>query len=115
MFASAVDLRLQSSSWQNEFDLVAQRPFLFLRGCGKCGQLWQFDLIDKYQTCLAIKIDTNVDWPTFDDKPVRLEYLIRSRGGVSDEECVMQGCKDFALYTLAYCPAHAFEYAGLRE
>jgi len=48
MLASVVDIRRQFSSWQNEFEPVGQRPFLFLRRCGKCGQLWQFDLIDKY-------------------------------------------------------------------
>jgi hypothetical protein len=112
---TAVDITQPAFSWLTEIEVVAQKPFLSLRRCNRCGQKWQVDLVDKYQTCLAIKVDTSVEWDSFDDKPQRVEYLVNSRGGISDEKCVIQDCKNLALRSLAYCPIHAFDYAGLRE
>lgn len=112
---SAVDIGKGTFSWPDGFVQLAEKPFLTLRQCRSCGQLWQFDLIDKLQTCLAIKVETVSNWGFFEDKRFRIEHLVRSRGGLSAETCVMQNCPNRALRTLAYCPDHAYEYAGLRE
>ncbi len=82
--------------------------------CRVCGQYWQLDEWDKYQTICAIKVDAPDDWKNYDDKPDRIQLLINSRNGLSEEECVMAGCKNKALKSLAYCPKHAYEI-GLRE
>ena len=89
--------------------------WLKLYNCSVCGQYWQVDLIDRLQVNCAIKIDNPAEWQNFDDKPLRLQYLIDSRGGLSEEECVMAGCKNKALNSLAYCPKHAYENVGVRE
>jgi hypothetical protein len=82
--------------------------------CSVCGQFWQLDEWDKYQTICAIKINDPANWQTFDDEPDRVQLLINSRGGLSDKECVKANCRDTALKSLAYCPKHAYEI-GLRE
>ena len=83
--------------------------------CGVDGCYWQVDVIDRLQTNCAIRIDDVSGWRTFDDKPVRLQYLIEARGGLTQDECIMAGCKNKTLKTLAYCPTHAYETVGLRE
>jgi hypothetical protein len=82
--------------------------------CRACGQYWQLDEWDKYQTLCAIKISDPANWQTYDDQPDRARLLIESRGGLSEEECVMARCQNKALKSLAYCPAHAYEI-GIRE
>ena len=89
--------------------------WLRLYKCSVCGQHWQVDLIDRLQVNCAIRIDNPTEWRDFDDKPVRVQYLIDSRGGLSTEECLMARCKNKALQSLAYCPKHAYEDVGLRE
>ena len=112
---STVDLEKEHSSWSREFVQIAEKPFLTLQECRLCGQLWQFDQIDKLQTSIAIKVGPSADWESFSDEPFRKEHLARSRGGLSAEMCVLKGCTNRALRTLAYCLDHAYEYAGLRE
>ncbi len=99
----------------NHLELVDNTEWLTFQRCVDCGQTWQLDNIDRLQVNLAIKFDSNVDWRVFDDKPLRFKYLIDARGGLSGDTCVMEGCENLALKSLAYCPAHAFDYVGMRE
>ena len=101
----------------NHIELVDRKDggWLKLYECSICGRYWQVDVIDRLQTNCAIRIDDRADWQSFDDKPMRVQYLINSRGGLSDEECIMAGCKNKALTSLSYCPKHAYEDVGLRE
>lgn len=82
--------------------------------CRECGQYWQLDKWDKLQTICAIKIDFPDNWQNYNDEPVRLELLMKSRGGLSEEECIKKNCKNKALKTLAYCLEHSYRI-GLRE
>jgi len=98
-------------------ELVGRKPenWVELYECSICGQHWQIDLIDKLQVNCAIKIDNPGNWTDFDDNPIRFQYLIDSRGGLSENNCLMADCKNKALNSLAFCPKHAFEKLGLRE
>ncbi len=98
-----VELTEQKGSW------------LKLYKCLRCGQHWQIDAIDKLQVNCAIKINNPKEWKSFDDKPIRVQYLIDSRGGLSEEQCLMQDCKNKTLISLAYCPKHAYETLGIRQ
>ena len=111
----AIKIERVSSSWLRQLKLVDHKPWLTLRRCPDCGQLWQLDVIDRLQTNLGIKIASTSGWKNYDDTAIRLQFLVNSRGGLSDEICIMQGCKNNALLTLAYCPGHAYFYVGLRE
>lgn len=77
--------------------------------CQICGQYWQLDKWDKLQTICAIKIDVSDDWQSYDDKPDRIQLLIDSYSGLSDEECIKANCQNEALKSLACCPKHAYE------
>ena len=96
-------------------ELIDQTVWLTLQQCLNCKQLWQLDNIDRLQVNLAIKLNSDVNWRDFDDRPERLGHLISSRGGVSKEHCVMEGCNQHALKSLAHCPKHAFDHLGLRD
>ena len=110
-----INLESSEARFADDLSTVNKKTWLTLAKCGACGQLWQLDLIDKLQTNLAIKVPTDIDWASFDDKPLRTNHLIRSRGGISDKPCIVQACQNLAINSLAYCPHHAFDYADLRE
>jgi hypothetical protein len=105
------------SRLMTHLEIIDQKDggWLKLFKCSVCNQHWQVDLIDRLQVNCAIKIDDSVEWQNFDDKSIRIQYLISSRGGLSEEECVTAGCKNKALKSLAHCPKHAYENVGLRE
>ena len=86
-----------------------------LYSCSDCGRYWQVDLIDKYQVNCAIRIDDPNNWQTFDDKPLRMQYVFDTRGGLSDEGCIVARCPNKALKSLAYCLEHAYDHASVRE
>ncbi len=101
----------------NHLELIDRKDggWLNLHKCSVCGMHWQVDLIDRLQVNLAIRIDNPAEWQRFDDKPLRVQYLIDSRGGLSEDECAMAGCPNKTLKSLAYCPKHAYENIGLRQ
>lgn len=79
-----------------------------------CGQHWQVDVWDKDHVQLAAKIDDPGDWSVTDDKPLRIELLVRLRGGLGSTKCAWDGCTNTALRGHAYCPQCAYEKVGLR-
>ena len=83
--------------------------------CPECGQHWQLDQWDKYHSGLAVKIQAPESWGQYDDKNVRIAYLVKRRGGLSEQICAWQGCTNKALTGLAYCPLCAYEKSGIRE
>lgn len=96
-----------------EIDHKADKWINLLK-CEICGQHWQVDGWDKYQTCLALKISDPVSWQSFDDLQLRKTYLVNSRGGFSQEVCSWVGCQERCLKGLAFCVMHAYDI-GLRE
>lgn len=112
---SVLDLKTYPHGLDNNLTPIDRTAWLTLQKCENCDQLWQLDNIDRLQTNLAIKLDTNVEWRDFDDRPYRYQYLIDSRGGLSEEICIMEGCQQKSLKSLAHCPFQAFDYLGLKE
>ena len=98
-------------------DLVAQKDsgWRKLYKCSACDQHWQLDLVDRLQVNCAIKIDNPNEWHSFDDKPVRMQYVFDVRGGHSADDCIVADCPNKALKSLAYCLEHAYDHAGVRE
>ena len=88
--------------------------WLELFQCRVCVQHWQLDVQDKYQTNCAIKIDAPETWHSFNDESLRMQLLVESRGGFSEENCKMANCQNKALKSLAFCQFHAYGI-GLRE
>jgi len=83
--------------------------------CGACGQHWQVDVWNTDHVQLAAKIDDPSDWNAADDKALRIELLVRLRGGLGSSKCTWEGCSNTALRGHAYCPQCAYEKVGLRE
>jgi hypothetical protein len=95
-------------------DELESGGWLRLVRCRSCGQLWSLDEWDKYQTQFAIKISQRDGWRQFDTTPLRREFLIRARGGLTDEICIRTGCSGRRVRGVVYCADHLYE-TGARE
>ncbi len=76
--------------------------------CLNCNQHWQIDggaEIDR-RTPLAIKIPDHDSWQTFNDRPIRRQYFIDSRGGLTDEICHWEHCSNKCVNGIVFCPEH---------
>jgi hypothetical protein len=105
-----------SNHLKDRFEVVDRTDdnWIELGKCRVCGQYWQIDKWDKYQTICAIRVDFPDNWQNYDDKADRMQLLFDSRSGLSQEKCIKAGCENKALKSLAYCLNHAWEI-GLRE
>jgi len=88
------------------FELVASRDWLRLYHCRDCGTYWQLDVDDRSDW--AIKVLKPTEWDTFDDRPMRRAFIVRSHGGEADDMCIWAGCKNHVLKNMAICVDHAF-------
>lgn len=77
--------------------------------CRICGRHWQLAYWDIINRRLAIRIDQPQEWSDFDDKSIRMTFLVNSRGGLSEEKCTWPECKSFSLSGILYCAFHATE------
>jgi hypothetical protein len=82
--------------------------------CLICGQLWSVDEWDKYQRQFAIKIPQQDGWRQYDTTPSRVDFLIQSRGGLTDELCIWTNCKSRRVRGVVYCAKHLFK-TGARD
>jgi hypothetical protein len=89
--------------------------------CKNCGQHWRIHAWDKYQTQFGVKINDPIHWQEFDETPLREKYdielkklLIESRGGLTTEKCIWQGCNNFRVKGVVYCIDHLFQ-TGARK
>ena len=82
--------------------------------CRVCGQLWAVDEWEKYQRQLAVKIPQREGWGSFDTMPLRREFLVQSRGGLTDEPCIWAGCGQPRVRGVVYCADHLWK-TGARE
>jgi hypothetical protein len=93
---------------------VAVGNWVRLHRCKACGQLWRIDEWDKYQTQFAAKVPSFEGWESFDTSKLQKDFLIQSRGGLTQSECSWAGCKNAQVKGVAYCADHLFE-TGARE
>jgi hypothetical protein len=93
---------------------VATGNWVKLCQCPRCQQLWRVDEWDKYQTQFAVKVPSRDDWQSFNAKPLQLERLVESRGGLSNEKCIWASCKNRAIRGVVYCPEHLYETGARR-
>ena len=78
------------------------------------GSYWRLDAADKCQQRFLIRIDNVKGWETFDSSPLEKSLLLARRGGLSNEQCVQQGCHELAVNGSAFCLNHTFE-RGVRK
>ena len=96
------------------FDELESGDWVRLVHCRRCGQLWSVDEWDKYQTQFAVRIPQREGWQEFDTTPLRRQYLIQSRGGLTDERCIWQSCEQRRVRGVVYCADHLYQ-TGARE
>ncbi len=96
------------------FELLETGNWVRLFRCPCCDQLWSVDEFDKLQTQFAVKIPERDGWREFDTTLLRRDYLIRSRGGLTDEKCIRQGCDQPRVRGVVYCAEHLYQ-TGARE
>ncbi len=81
--------------------------------CSVCSQLWAIDESDGRNTIFASKVFDQEIWQTANVEGQK-QYLLRSRGGTSQEPCIKQGCCNNRLKGVMFCVHHFFEL-GWRE
>lgn len=89
-----------------DFELVGSRDWLRLYRCHGCDTYWQLDVDDRSDW--AIKVPASADWESFDDKPFRRAFIVRTHGGEGDEICLWDRCRNRVLKNMAICVDHAF-------
>lgn len=93
---------------------LASGNWVHLHKCSTCGQLWRLDEWDKYQTQFVVRIPAGADWELFDATPLQKNFLVQSRGGLTDEQCIWHGCQEKRLKGVVYCVEHLYQ-TGARE
>lgn len=93
--------------WEAGFTTVASRDTVELKRCDACGVHWQVDL---ERENLAIRVNDPAGWKDFDDRPVRLEYMIHCHGGLDPGKCIWAGCSRQPLKGMMLCPHHQYPY-----
>jgi hypothetical protein len=86
--------------------LIESGAWHSLHRCKDCGQHWRLEHPDRLQTCVLVKLTSSVGWSDFDQRPLVIEHMLRSRGGYSHEKCAWQVCVRRAMKRAAYCPDH---------
>jgi hypothetical protein len=93
---------------------IATGNWVHLHKCANCGQLWRVDESDKYQVQFVVRISSSADWEQFDAVPLQKLFLLQSRGGLSNEQCIWRGCQGKCVKGVVYCVEHLYQ-TGARE
>lgn len=101
-------------SIKTDFDLIEDKNWyqLFQHKIEKT--FWRLDKYDKYQEQFFVRLDTSDNWINFDDKELRIDLLLRTRG-VSDNKCIWNSSNKLSLNGLTYCEKHAYNEIGIRK
>ncbi len=76
--------------------------------------LWRLDTYDKFQQRYLVRIDDRSKWQDFDASGLEKGLLFESRGGLSKELCLWNGCSAAALKSSAFCLDHTYAQ-GVRK
>jgi hypothetical protein len=104
----------QHPSIEHDSEELERDSWFWLVRCRSCGQLWSLDEWEKLQRQFAIKVPRREGWREFDTTPLRKQYLVQSRGGVTEERCIWQGCEQPRVIGVVYCADHLYQ-TGARE
>lgn len=94
--------------------LIDAKDFVRFEQCPNCNQLWAIDEWDKYVDQFAIKISSIDSWQNFDRSVLGKLYLIKSRGGLTNEKCIWAGCTGKRVKGVAHCVDHLYK-TGVRK
>ena len=97
-----------------QYDVLETSEWTRLVCCPDCKQLWVLDGYEQGLREMAIKIPKRDGWQDFDTMPLRRQYLVESRGGLTGEKYIWQGCDQRRVKGVFYCADHLYE-TGARE
>lgn len=97
-----------------ELEQVAQADWYDLYRRRRDGSLWRVDHEDKYQERFIVRIPSVLNWESFDSSPMEKQLLFSTRGGESEERCLVAGCSSKAIKGSAFCLEHTYE-RGVRK
>ncbi len=81
--------------------------------CPDCNQLYKTEEWDKYQTCYAVKIDSQEAWQIVDTDALIKERIVLQAGGLLPESCLRSGCNQQQVKGRVYCVHHLY-LTGIR-
>jgi hypothetical protein len=93
---------------------VAESEWAYLYKCASCGRLWRADKWDKLQVQFVVRVPEGSDWERFDSSSLQKQFLVQSRGGLTQEPCIWQGCQGQRVKGVVYCVEHLYQ-TGARE
>lgn len=86
-----------------------------LHRCPSCGQNWRIDRPDNWKIRFVVRIPAGVnDWQEFDSERLHKSFLLKNRGGITDEACIYKDCGSFRVKGEVYCLDHLYS-VGVRE
>jgi len=97
-----------------ELERVAQANWHDLYRSRQDGSLWRVDREDKCQERFIVRIPSLLNWESFDSAPMEKQLLLSTRGGESQEQCLVAGCSSNAIKGSAFCLEHTYE-RGIRK
>lgn len=104
-----VDITDNHTDFKNQMETLAHGNWVLLMECPKCQQLWKVDEWDKYQTLYAIKISSQENWEEIDSRSLIEERIIKNRGGLVAEGCMIAECNNNQVKGSAFCAKHMYE------
>jgi hypothetical protein len=88
--------------------------WVWLGACPQCSNLWKIDAWDKYQQQFVERVQDEDNWERQDTTEQRKQLLLKSRGGLTEEECIWAGCHQKRVEGVAYCLDHLWD-TGARK
>ena len=88
--------------------------WIWLGSCLNCGALWAIDEWDKYQWQVVTRVQEREGWDKVDTTDLRKQLLLKSRGELTDTECIWAECHGKAVAGVVYCLDHLWETGARR-
>ena len=97
-----------------DFDQKDIGNWVRLWRCRVCGQHWRVTDQDGREPRFATKITDAARWKEFGNAELEKQFLIQSRGGLSDQPCAWAGCVQPHVNGVAYCVDHLYQSGARR-
>jgi hypothetical protein len=82
--------------------------WMTLYSCPVCGSLWAIDVYEKLESQVVFRVLSKENWANDLRTAERKALLLKSRGGVTDEECLWEGCSNKQLKGVVFCLDHLY-------
>lgn len=93
---------------------TSMKTWKSLYECRICSQLWVIDVWEKYNPGIALKINCSNCWESIDFTPLEKDLLLKSRGGTTNEKCIMINCVNYRVKNVVYCLEHLYQDGARR-